>query len=116
MLPPPQGAEPLLCLDGIISRKLFSPNGKMLVGFASYFVFPFEVALVHPPVFTESRIWDAFSIIKYFYLCSLLLIEKITEQTCNGFKGVVPIAQDSGFLSLGHRLILKPAVLFSLLS
>ena len=59
-LPPPQGAEPLLCLDGIISGKLFSPNGKMLVGFASYFVFTFEVALVHLPVFTESCIWMLF--------------------------------------------------------
>lgn len=38
----------------------FSPKGKMLVGFASYFVFTFEVALVHLPVFTESYIWDAF--------------------------------------------------------
>lgn len=94
-----------MCLDGIISGKLFSPNGKMLVGFASYFVFTFEVALVHLSVFTESCIWDAFSIIKYFYLCPFLLIEKkMTEPTSNGFKGMVPTARDSGFLSLGHGL------------
>jgi len=52
----------------IFWRITFSPKGKMCVDFASYILFALEVALVHLPVFTESCVWDAFSIIKYFYL------------------------------------------------
>lgn len=68
---PSQEAGPSLCLMGSFWRIKVSPKGKMCVGFASYIIFTFEVALVHLPVFTESCVWDAFSIIKYFYLCLL---------------------------------------------
>lgn len=50
---------------------MFSPKSKLCVEFASHIIFTFEVALVRLPVFTESCVWDAFSIIKYFYLCLL---------------------------------------------
>lgn len=53
----------------------------MLVGFASYFVFTFEVALVHLPVFTESCIWDAFFYNKVFLFVFIVINRKENDRT-----------------------------------